>query len=296
MRPEPASLLQSSSIEVTPRSFARLGRAPLALPPGSEVFIAHIEGTDFADMLATARSLRAAGMEPVPHLPARLIADASALQGQLRAYRDAAGVGRALLIAGGRRQPLGNLSSSLDLIGTGHFDRFGFTHLYFAGHPEGNSAIDPRGGSAITDAALISKQALAQRSDAQFGLVTQFLFDEGPVIAWAQRLHGAGIDLPIRVGLAGPARLQSLIRFALDCGVGASVGVLQRRARDLRKLLVPITPDALIAALDAHRAEQPETLISGLHLFPFGGIAGCLDWLAQARAQAEPRRWAGAAR
>ncbi|MTH36663.1 hypothetical protein GL279_19010 [Paracoccus limosus] len=210
----------------------------------------------------------------------------------LQAYRDEAGVRRALLIAGGRRAPLGRLASSMDLVETGHFDRLGYQRLYFAGHPEGSRDIDPQGGTVAVDAALLWKQALAQRSGAELGLVTQFLFDATPAIDWARRVRQAGIELPVRIGLAGPARLQSLMRFAMDCGVGASLGVLQRRARDIRKLLQPVTPDAVIAELQAHRATEPGTLIAGLHLFPFGGIAG-LSGLAGAGAPARlraPRR------
>lgn len=290
MRPQPDSsiapplrpMLDAASIEVTPRTLARVKNGRLDLPPGSEVFVAHIEGTGFADMLDATRRLRDMGMEPVPHLPARLIADRSELGRQLQAYRDAAGVSRALLLAGGRRQPLGSLSSSMDLVESGHFDRLGYRHLYFAGHPEGNRDIDPQGGHAGVDAALVWKQALRERSDATLGLVTQFLFDATPVIVWSERIRAAGIDLPVRVGLAGPARLQSLMRFALECGVGASLTVLQRRARDIRKLLVPVTPDEVIADLEAHRAAVPETRISGLHVFPFGGVASCTDWLRKA--------------
>lgn len=280
--PLPRPMLDAASIEVTPRTLARLEGGHLDLPSGSEVFVAHIEGTGFDDMLASTRRLRDMGMEPVPHLPARLIADSAELGRQLQAYRDAAGVSRALLLAGGRRQPLGSLSSSMDLVESGHFDRLGYRHLYFAGHPEGNRDIDPQGGHAGVDAALALKQALRARSDATLGLVTQFLFDAGPVIAWAERIRAAGIGIPVRVGLAGPARLQSLMRFALDCGVGASLTVLQRRARDIRKLLLPVTPDEVIADLEAHRAAVPDTLIAGLHLFPFGGIATCTEWRRKA--------------
>lgn len=289
MRPQPEygtgaalALLDAASVEVTPRTLARLG-GPLNLPRGTEVFVAHIDGTDFADLLVAACRLRQMGMEPVPHVPARLIPDAAELGRRLQALRDQADVRRALLVGGGRRQPVGALSSTMDLVETGHFDRLGFTHLHFAGHPEGSRDLDPQGGTQVADAALAWKQALAQRSDARLGLVTQFLFEAAPAIAWAERIARSGIGLPVRIGLAGPARLQSLIRFGLDCGIGPSLGVLQRRARDIRKLLVPVTPDAVIADLEAHRRAWPGTPIAGLHLFPFGGIEACTTWLAQAR-------------
>jgi methylenetetrahydrofolate reductase (NADPH) len=279
----PLPMLAGASIEVTPRTLARLGGEGLRLQRGTEVFVAHIDGAGFAELLAAARQLRELGLEPVPHVPARLIPDAAELGRRRQAWRDEAGVRRALLIGGGRGQPLGSLSSSLDLVETGHFDRLGFGHLYFAGHPEGSRDLDPDGGTRQADAALEWKQALARRSDARLELVTQFLFDAAPAIAWAARISAAGIGLPVRIGLAGPARLQSLIRFGLECGVGPSLGVLQRRARDIRKLLLPVTPDAVVADLEAHRRARPGTTITGLHLFPLGRVEGCIDWLEKAR-------------
>lgn len=272
-------LLRNASVEVTPRALARLDDISV-IPRGTRVFIAHIPGTALTEMTSTARALRDAGLDPVPHIPARHIRDRAELADWLQAYRDAGDVRQALLIAGGQDRPVGDLTSSQELIDSGLFDRMSFTNLFFAGHPEAHPVIDRDGSTRMTDAALQSKQAYAQWTDARVALVTQFVFDAAPVIKWAERLRWSGIDLPITVGLAGPAKLQSLIRYGLECGVGPSVKVLQRRAKDLRKLLRPVTPDEVLADLQMRASGLG---IESVHFFPFGGIAPSMEWLSKAR-------------
>jgi methylenetetrahydrofolate reductase (NADPH) len=54
-------------------------------------------------------------------------------------------------------------------------------------------------------------------------------------------LAAEGHRLPIHIGVAGPAKLQTLIKFAIACGVGPSLRVLQKRAMDVTKLLCPMS-------------------------------------------------------
>ena len=146
----------------------------------------------------------------------------------------------------------------MQLLETGLFDRHGFTRLHVAGHPEGNRDIDPDGGNRAVDEAVRWKQAFAERTGAKMALVTQFAFDAGAVTAWAERLEAAGVNLPIHVGIAGPAKLQTLIKFAVACGVGPSMSVLQKRARDVTKLLMPYEPDEVLAGLQRLSGEPPD--------------------------------------
>lgn len=271
-----AALLAGYSIEVMPRTAAKVPDFRRLLPQGTRVYVAFIAGTEPADAVATAARLRREGMEPMPHVPARLIADRAALADLLARYRGEADVRQALVLAGGVARPAGAFHSSMQLLETGLFD--GFERLHVAGHPEGNRDIDPDGGERAVMEALRWKQAFSERCDAEMAIVTQFAFDAAPVIAWAGRLQAEGIRLPVHVGLAGPAKLQTLIRFAVACGVGPSLKVLQRRARDVTKLVTPFTPDDIAGALAAHRAAQPDSLIAGVHLFPLGGIEASADW------------------
>jgi methylenetetrahydrofolate reductase (NADPH) len=240
-------------------------------------------------MVATAARLRAEGFEPMPHFPARIIRDRAMLADWVARYRGEAGVRQALLLAGGVARPAGDLASSMDLIETGLFD--GFARLHVAGHPEGNRDIDPDGSDRMVMQALRWKQAFAERTDAAVAIATQFCFDAAPVIAWADRLAAEGIRLPIHIGIAGPAKLQTLIRFAIACGVGRSLGVLQKRAKDVTKLLLPFEPTDLALALAAHKATHPGFGIEAAHLFPLGGIKASTEWTARhGGASAAPAR------
>ena len=286
-RPAPASadpvlaaFLADASIEVMPRTLAMLG-GTLAdhLPAGREVFVAHLDGTDPADMQATVARLAQGGYRPVPHIPARLVPDRAALDRWTRGYLDA-GASGALLLGGGVARPRGDFADSMALLETGLLS--GFAHLFIAGHPEGNRDIDPAGGEAQVMAALRWKADFAARSDARVQIVTQFCFQAAPVIAWADRLRAAGIDLPIRVGLPGPARLQTMLKFAIMCGIGPSLSVLQHRARDVTRLMLPFDPRDIAADLARHRAAHPDGTVTAAHLFPLGGITTTTDWLAAA--------------
>jgi methylenetetrahydrofolate reductase (NADPH) len=148
-----------------------------------------------------------------------------------------------------------------------------------AGHPEGNKDIDKDGGDAVIMQALAWKQAFANTSDAKFAIATQFCFEADPVIAWANKLSDAGISMPIHIGIAGPAKLQTLIKFAIACGVGPSLRVLQKRAMDVTKLLLPYEPTEVAGALAAHKAATPGFNIEQVHFFPLGGIKTNAQWV-----------------
>jgi methylenetetrahydrofolate reductase (NADPH) len=232
-------------------------------------------------MVATAARLRAEGFDPMPHFPARIIRDRATLENWIAMYQGEAGVKQALLLAGGVTEPQGDFHSSMQLMETGLFDRAGFTRLHVAGHPEGNRDIDPDGGMKVVEEALRWKQKFSERTDAKMALATQFAFEAKPIIAWAQGLKDAGISLPIHIGIAGPAKLQTMIKFAVTCGVGPSIRVLQRRAKDVSKLLLPYEPTEVLADLAAHKAAHPDTNIEQVHFFPLGGIKTNAQWATQ---------------
>ncbi|MEM9855691.1 MAG: methylenetetrahydrofolate reductase, partial [Pseudomonadota bacterium] len=220
----------------------------------------------------------AQGFQVMPHFPARIIKDAATLRDWIARYQGEAGIDQALLLAGGVTKPHGDFESSMQLLESGAFGEAGFKRLHVAGHPEGNKDIDALGGTANVDAALRWKQTFSDTSDAEFAIATQFCFEAKPVIAWADRLKASGIDLPIHIGVAGPAKLQTLIKFSIACGVGASLRVLQRRARDVTKLLLPFEPTEFLSELAAHKAAHPDFNISHVHIFPLGGIKTSAAW------------------
>lgn len=276
-----ADLLSGYSIEVMPRTAAKVEDFRVILPAGTRVYIAHIDGTPIEDMVATAKRVAAEGFEVMPHFPARLIDGKAELADWISRYQGEAGVTQALLLAGGLSAPKGGFENSMQLMETGLFDAAGFTRLHVAGHPEGNRDIDLDGSDENVSKALAWKQAFSERTDAEMAIATQFCFEAQPVIDWAEALGRNGIRLPVHLGIAGPAKLQTLIKFAIACGVGPSLRVLQRRAMDVTKLVTPYTPDEVVEALARHKAANPGFAVERLHVFPLGGIAPAADWAAE---------------
>ncbi|WP_306132925.1 methylenetetrahydrofolate reductase [Roseivivax marinus] len=289
-----AALLSGYSIEVMPRTASRIADLREMIPAGTRIYIAHVESTPIDDMVACARRVRAEGFTPMPHIPARHIDTRATLDAWLTRYAGEAGVSEALVIAGGSKRPQGVFDSSMALLETGLFDRHGFTRLHVAGHPEGNRDIDLHGGNALVDDAIRWKQDFAERTDAAMALVTQFVFDAAPVIAWEQRLRASGVRLPIHVGVAGPAKLQTLLKFAVMCGIGPSLSVLQKRAKDITRLVRPFEPTDVLEAIARYKAATPDTLIAGAHLFPLGGIEQATEY-ANRQIGVDPRTGPGRA-
>ena len=272
-------MLENFSIEVMPRTAQKVEDFAAILPQGTRVYIAHLPDVEMDDMVATARRLTDAGMVPMPHITARLIADRADLEARVGRYADEAGVKQALLLAGGISDPRGDYHSSMQLAETGIFDARGFKRLHFAGHPEGNRDIDARDETRLVDEAAKWKHDFAERTDTEVALVTQFAFEAQPVLDWIARMREAGVALPVHVGIAGPAKLQTLIRFAVECGVGPSVGVLKKRAADVTKLVKPYEPDEVMQAFAHARAAEGQ-VVEQFHFFPLGGIETCARWIA----------------
>ena len=272
-----AAFLDGHSIEVMPRTAEKVEDFAAILPRGTRVYVAHIDGTPIEDMVATAARLRAEGMEPMPHFPARIIASRAVLDDWVARYRGEADVKQGLILAGGVAEPAGEYSDSMQLLGSGAFD--GFERLHIAGHPEGNRDIDMDGSMKNVSDALEWKQKFSERTDAKMAIATQFCFEAAPVIEWADAIRRAGVDLPVHIGVAGPAKVQTLIKFAIACGVGPSLRVLQKRAMDVTKLLLPYEPTEFVTELAHHKAANPAFNIASVHVFPLGGIKTSADWL-----------------
>ena len=273
------NFLNGYSIEVTPNAAAKIENFAEVLPANTRIYIAHIEGAPFDEMLTTAKKITDEGFIPMPHFPARIIEDKDMLESWLSQYSGEANVQEALLIAGGSKEPAGIYDSSIQIIETELFDKYSFKRLHVAGHPEGNKDIDKDSTYTNVNKALSWKNEYAKRTDAQIAIATQFCFDSGAIIQWANSLIDMNIDLPIHIGIAGPAKLQTLIRYSVECGVGASMKVLQKRAKDITKLLLPYEPTSVISELAEYKSQNPDFNIEQVHFFPLGGTKTTANWV-----------------
>ena len=276
------NFLADFSIEVMPRTASKIESFKEILPQNTRVYIAHIEGVPIEEMVETAKRISGEGFAVMPHFPARIIKDQNTLEDWINRYQNEAGIEQALLLAGGVTNPHGDYTSSMQLVETELFEKYNFKHLHFAGHPEGNKDIDPDSSNKNIDQELSWKQKFQERTDINLALTTQFCFEASPVIEWADSLIKNGIDIPVHIGVAGPAKLQTLIKFSIACGVGPSLRVLQKRAKDVKKLLLPFEPNDFLETLAEHKKANPSFNITNVHFFPLGGINVNASWIKNA--------------
>ncbi|MEM7425171.1 MAG: methylenetetrahydrofolate reductase [Pseudomonadota bacterium] len=278
-----AHFLGAFSIEITPKHIEKIDLLAERLQPGSNVYIAMIEKDDQAGITAAARAVRDAGLEPIPHVPSRFVPTAQDLDNWLASYAGEAGVTTALVLGGGAAQPVGEFDAAIQLMQTGLFAKHGINRLGMAGHPEGNPDIERNVGKPALLQALKEKQKFVEDAGIEAHIATQFLFEAGPVEAWAEELRNEGITLPIHVGVPGPATLKTLVKYAALCGVGASAKFIRKQAMNITKLMSVSAPDGFVAGLADLHMRRPELGISRAHLYPFGGFDRLFDWLDEAR-------------
>jgi methylenetetrahydrofolate reductase (NADPH) len=269
-------LLRGYSIELNPRDAKTLQTATERLDPGTEVSLVWIPGSNPMDVIAPATRLKRAGYLPMPHVGARHLESAAQLQRLAEQLKDA-GVDRVLIIGGDRATPAGPYDNSLAIMQTGAFQRAGITRMAIGGFPEGNPHIPEK----ILNEALKAKVSLARKEGLQLSIITQFCFKAEPVVEWVRGVRARGIDVPIRVGLAGPASLTTLLRYALRCGVGNSLHVLKENP-SFAKMLVERGPEPIIRGLAASlgNSDGKQLGIAGLHFYIFGGFKKTMDWIA----------------
>src|SRR5439155_5494703 len=265
-------LVGACSIEVSPRDDLAGERLCEVLPPGRTVFVNHPASVTHHDIVAACARLRRGGFEPVPHIAVRRLASFTQASDFLQRAVGKAQVKAALIIGGDPDHPVGPFPDSFDLLASGLVERHGLREVAFAGYPEGH----PRIASRTLDEALRAKVTLARRRGLEVSLVTQFGFEAAPILRWVASLRARDIACPVRVGLAGPATVATLAKFAVRCGIGASLRALARGHTAFARILAEAGPDTLIDALVA--GEDPDWPIDGLHVFTFGGIRRTAEW------------------
>jgi methylenetetrahydrofolate reductase (NADPH) len=270
---ELTGLLSRASVEISSRGH-QLPQLRDHFGAGTDVTITFLPGDNYRHNIETATALRRAGFNPVPHIAAREMASRQMLEDFLVRLRSEADVTRVLLIAGDVALARGPFKSSLDVGGSGLIEAHGISSVSVAGHPEGHPYL------AATDAfnVLEAWRDWGARTGIHVNVMTQFCFESAPILEWISALDSRGIDLPVVVGLAGPATPATLTKFALRCGVGNSMRALRGQIGRFGRLLTDTGPDEVMRGL---RAAPPAATapITGFHLFPFGGLRKAGDWL-----------------
>lgn len=270
-------LMTNYSIEVTPKSAVKVGDFRRLLKKGTEVYVTHLSGSDFADTLRTCTQLQAQEMTAVPHVALRNFRDETELRYAFDAIEKAK-INGILLIAGALSQPKGPYDSVVSLLKTGLLETYHFDAVGFAGHPEGSPVISAK----EQEDAEAQKQGYALTYPRHYYFMTQFCFAAQPVIDWTAGLSSRAIDLPVRVGIPGVASIHSLIKHATACGIGASMDFLRKNSRNIKQLMRPGKPDKLLYDLAAFcRESTGHQRIEKLHFYPLGSFEQTVHWIKQ---------------
>jgi methylenetetrahydrofolate reductase (NADPH) len=267
-----ASLVSAASVEISSHG-SQLPALQDNFDRGTDVTITFLPGDIYRRNVETAAALRHAGYNPVPHIAAREMASREALRDFLQRARGEADVTRVLVIAGDVAAAKGPFKSSLDVCHSGLIEAHGITSVSVAGHPEGHPYLAPQ--SAFK--ALRAWRDWGRQAGVRLEVVTQFCFESAPILAWIGELEAEVGGLPVIVGLAGPATPATLIKFALRCGIGNSIRSMRSQIGRYGRLLTDAGPDDVVRGLEAS-FDKAKASISGLHLFPFGGLRKAGEW------------------
>lgn len=268
------SFMRASSIEITPAELKYLPELRELLPQACEIYISHVPSATLAQVAKAALAVQAAGFQATPHVVARRINYPETLRttlGELTSH----GVEQVLLVAGDTEHAAGEYESTLDVFASGLLEKSGLKRIGIAGYPEGQRGI----GVAMLSSALKIKQAFAQRSGIPLFIVTQFGFNGSALKNWEPELDRIGVHLPILAGIAGPAPLSKLIKFAMRCGIGASLRTVMHNLSGVSDIAeLATTPEQHVMRL----MQLPSsTRVVAPHFFCFGGALETASWISR---------------
>ncbi len=266
-------LAQQASIELNVQDAKHVAASRDLLAQGTRIYVSHLPKQSFGDTLAACDTVSTMGFEPIPHVPVRLLESGEEFcdlidSGVRR------GVKEVLLISGDYPEARGPFSKVADILRFCDMRSRGLERVSLGGHPEGH----PKVPLAEIRAAELEKAQLARRFGLAATFVTQFFFEPEPFLNWARDLKDSGVTANIRAGLAGPAHITTLLRFAVRCGVGPSIRALGARPSAFAKLIGEQGPEHLLNSLARDAITSPP-VFNGIHLFCFGGFLKTCRWL-----------------
>jgi len=267
-------LAREASIEVNVPDVKHLAASKALLSPGTKIYVSHLPKQEWSETELACRAVHDAGFKPIPHIPVRLLPDVATLEQMLMRLATHAHADEVLLISGDYPQAIGPFANVSEVLRTGLLSKHGFKRVSIAGHPEGH----PKVALEEIRRAELEKALLAEQAGLEATLLTQFFFESAPFLEWAAELRAKGVKAHLVGGLAGPAGLATLFKYALRCGAGPSIRALGARPTSVMKLLGDHGPETVMHELAAARAAA-SVEFSGVHLFCFGGFLRTCTWL-----------------
>lgn len=269
------SRLPDYSAEVTRPDRRSLDAAARLMRPEARVYVASLPNDGPDRQVEVCSAVSKLGLIPVPHIVARNIENRDALDSLLGRLAGEAGVDRALVLAGDRDTPAGDYDCSLQLIESGLFQKHGIGKIAIACYPEGH----PRIPDDVLDQALADKIAAAKSAGLELILISQICFDAAPIVEFLRKIRAEGVTARVRIGVAGPAKYATLVKYAAICGVGPSLRALRERQSLAKNMLLGETPQKLIEDLEEAVAAEPALNIWGIHFFTFASLKNTIEWV-----------------
>ncbi|MEN7538262.1 methylenetetrahydrofolate reductase [Aurantiacibacter flavus] len=271
---KPASnMVDGYSLEMTAKEIEGLKEAAPLIRPNTQVAVTFLPGEELSQRVEAAVLVRELGFEPIVHLSARRIESEEQLDWYLGEITQKAGVKRVFIIAGDPPEAEGPYENSLQIIETGLLEKHGIEIVGFGGHPEGHPNVS---GEDLW--VWMQKKIDAVRAHGMTPLVvTQFAFDDDAIVEWLAEMRDRGIDVPVRLGVPGPAGIKRLLGFAKRCGVGASASVMKKYGVSLTNLIGSAGPDKLVSNLEEKLTESHGRV--RLHFYPFGALTASAEWI-----------------
>jgi methylenetetrahydrofolate reductase (NADPH) len=267
------NMVDGYSLEMTAKEIEGLKEAAPLIKPATQIAITFLPGEEMSQRVEAAKLVRELGFEPIVHLSARRFTSRAELEQYLADITREAGVKRVFIIAGDPPEPEGPFEDSLQVIETGLLEKYGIDIVGIGGHPEGHPNV-----SKPDLWVWMEKKIAALRERGIIPLVvTQFAFDDDAIVDWVKEMRSRGIDVPVRLGVPGPAGIKRLLGFAKRCGVGASASVMKKYGISLTNLIGTAGPDKLVAALDKGLSEEHGRV--RLHFYPFGALTASAQWI-----------------
>ena len=268
-----SNMVDGYSLEMTAKELDGLREAAPLIRPNTQIAVTFLPGEEIEQRVEAAVLVRELGFEPIVHLSARRLQSEEPLDSYLRDITTKAGVKRVFVIAGDPPEPEGPYENSLQIIESGLLEKHGIEIVGVGGHPEGH----PNNTKAeLWD--WMEKKLAAVRAHGMVPLVvTQFAFDDDAIIEWIAEMRERGIDVPVRLGVPGPAGIKRLLGFAKRCGVGASASVMKKYGISLTNLIGSAGPDKLVNSLEKGLTEKHGRV--RLHFYPFGALKASAEWI-----------------
>ncbi|NIZ93719.1 methylenetetrahydrofolate reductase [Kineococcus rubinsiae] len=273
------SLLEDCSLEMTGKDVPKLEEARSAIPPGTRINVTYLANEDLPMRVAASRAVREWGFVPVPHISARRLRSQEQLEEFLTALQEVGATEEVFVVGGDPTTPEGPYEDSLAVIESGLLQRHGVKRVSVSGYPEGHPGItDP-----VLWTALEGKQAALAHQQLPGTVITQFGFDADAVLTFLAAVRARGIDMPVRVGVPGPAGVKRLMSYAARFGVGTSAGIAKKYGFSLTGLLGTAGPDRFLRALAAGHDPAVHGVVK-VHFYTFGGLKATADWITEFRA------------